>query len=44
MGHPKMVAIDFRMLWFGDAPPVAIILFGGVGIPNLSVCPLIDRS
>jgi hypothetical protein len=31
-----------RMLPLEDAPPVAIIRFGGLGMPNLSAWPRID--
>lgn len=31
-----MEAIQFSMQLFVDAPPVAIIRFGGEGIPSLS--------
>ena len=39
-----MLAIDLRMLSFADAPPVAIIRLGGVGIPNLSAWPRMERN
>jgi hypothetical protein len=39
-----MDAIVLRMIWFDDAPPVAIIRFGGTGRPHLSAWPLMDRN
>ena len=39
-----MFAIELRMDSFDDAPPVAIIRAGGVGIPNLSAWPRIERN
>jgi len=39
-----MLAIELRMVSFDDAPPVAIIRMGGVGMPNLSAWPRIERN
>jgi hypothetical protein len=34
--QPNIDAKEFKMLPLADAPPVAIIRFGGEGMPNLS--------